>query len=101
MAKMKFVDAGPMMLLPPAKGLCQECAIDHDPRLPHNRDSFYYQTKFNIEHGRAPDWQDAMAHCEPQMRVEWERGLRNAGVWKERASERPRPINRHGFPHRP
>ena len=42
------------MLLPPAKDVCQECAVKHAPEEPHNKDSLYYQVKFHKEHGRYP-----------------------------------------------
>ena len=40
------------MILPPDPGVCQECAVDHDPVQPHNRDSLYYQYSFYAKHGR-------------------------------------------------
>lgn len=40
-----------MMLLPPAPGMCQECAADHAADEPHGRDSLYYQYRFRSEHG--------------------------------------------------
>lgn len=33
-------------------GTCPICATEHDPTLPHNRDSLAYQYKFYDEHGR-------------------------------------------------
>lgn len=59
----------PMQLLPPAPGLCPECAVDHPPHHPHNRDSMYYAFVFEAKHGRAPTWSDAMAHCEVGLQV--------------------------------
>lgn len=67
---------GGLMLLPPAPGKCQECAVEHDPAQPHNQQSFYYQFKFNAQHGRSPKWADAMAHCTPEMRALWIKHLR-------------------------
>jgi hypothetical protein len=71
---------GQFFLLPPARDLCQTCAAKHEPHLPHNAQSLYYQTAFNIEHGRAPDWRDATAHCSPEMRAIWREKLIEAGV---------------------
>ena len=51
-------------ILPPRKGVCQVCAAEHDPAMPHNRDSLYYQMRFYQEKGRFPTWADAMAHCD-------------------------------------
>ncbi len=70
----KSPDLG-LTLLPPAPGLCQECAVDHDPTHPHNQQSFYYQFQFNLKHGRSPKWTDAMAHCTPEMQEKWREAL--------------------------
>jgi hypothetical protein len=69
-----------MMLLPPRSDVCQECAVDHDPRLPHNPLSLYYQTKFQMEHGRGATWVDAMAHCSDEMKEVWTEELRKLGI---------------------
>jgi len=53
-----------MFLLPPAPDVCQECATKHAPERPHNKDSLYYQMKFQQVHGRWPTWEDAMEHCD-------------------------------------
>jgi hypothetical protein len=68
------------ILLPPKAGVCQTCAVDHDPSLPHNRDSLYFQYAFYKEHGRWPTWLDAMAHCTPEMRSQWTKLLGERGV---------------------
>ncbi|MDE1914698.1 MAG: hypothetical protein KGJ57_17640 [Sphingomonadales bacterium] len=86
-----------MMLLPPRKGLCQTCATEHEPHLPHNAQSLYYQTKFNMEHGRAPNWIDAMAHCTEEMRAWWTEGLAAEGV--DVASGQVNPVRRKGSAH--
>lgn len=62
-------------LMPPRPGACLECAVEHDPTWPHNKDSLYYQTRFKMRHNRYPTWEDAMAHCTPEMRAEWTRLL--------------------------
>ena len=76
-------------LLPPKPDVCQECAVDHDPLLPHNAQSLYYQYSFYAEHGRWPTWKDALAHCEPEMQQFWEEALREKGAWTEPESEVP------------
>lgn len=76
----KPIDGGTMTLLPPAPHLCQTCATKHEPEMPHNAQSLYYQTAFNMEHGRTPDWRDAMAHCSEEMRAAWTKGLSDAGI---------------------
>jgi len=72
-----------MMLLPAAPGMCADCAVDHPPDVPHNRDSLFYQMRFHAEHKRWPTWADAVAHCDEPMRQAWETELRARGVWKE------------------
>jgi hypothetical protein len=67
-------------LLPPAPGVCQQCARDHEPGMPHDAQSLYYQYHFHAEHDRWPTWADALAHCTPEVREEWTRALRNHGV---------------------
>ena len=57
-----------VMLAPPKPGACPVCAVDHDPAMPHNRYSLYYQMKFRQQHGRFPTRKDAAAHCAPEMK---------------------------------
>lgn len=68
-----------MTLLPPAPGQCQICAHDHAPDQPHNRYSLYYQMAFHQEHGRWPNWSDAMAHCSPEVQAAWSEAVLGAG----------------------
>jgi len=63
------------ILLPAAPGKCPECATEHEPELPHNQQSLYYQTRFHLEHGRSPTWTDAMEHCTDEMKEFWTRHL--------------------------
>ena len=69
-----------MMLGRTPEGTCPECAVKHDPKMPHNRDSLAYQYKFYDEHGRWPTWMDAMAHCDEEMKQAWIEALREKGV---------------------
>jgi len=71
---------GSMMLLPPAKHLCQTCAHDHAPEAPHNAHSMYFQVAFKMQHGRDPTWSDAWAHCAPDVQAKWKSALENLGV---------------------
>jgi hypothetical protein len=75
-----MLDTGGLRLLPPAAGKCQECAVEHDPAEPHNRDSLYYQMQFQIRHGRWPTWEDAMAHCTDDLKAAWREQLSALGV---------------------
>lgn len=76
---------GKWKLLSPRPDVCQVCARKHEDYLPHDRESFYYQTRFNIEHGRSPTWNDALAHCSPEVRKVWIEGLAKFGVIVEAA----------------
>jgi len=67
-------------LLPPRPGVCQTCAVDHDPKLPHNAQSLFYQYKFNGDNGRWPDWNDAMAHCSEEVKTNWVAALTQHGI---------------------
>lgn len=60
-----------MTLIPPPAGACQECATEHPPELPHNWESFYYHTKFKMDHDRSPTWNDAIAHCTEEIKAQW------------------------------
>lgn len=68
------------MLLPPAPGLCQECAVKHEPEQPHNQRSLYYQYRFYRKNGRWPTWADALAHCSPEVVDAWIDELGRMGV---------------------
>jgi hypothetical protein len=68
-----------MTLLPPAPGKCPACSTEHDPRDPHNRKSLYYQFRFYQEHERIPTWDDAMAHCAPEVQAAWRAELAKHG----------------------
>ena len=52
----------------PVPGGCRICGAVHDPAQPHDRDSLYYQNRFYKKHHRFPTWEDAMAHCSPEIR---------------------------------
>ena len=67
-------------LLPPPMGVCSQCAKDHDPDEPHDAQSLHYQYAFYAEHQRWPNWHDAMAHCDPETRMNWIDALREHGV---------------------
>lgn len=69
-----------LYLLPPAPDVCQTCAVDHRPDMPHNQQSLYYQYRFYAEHGRWPTWTDAMAHCDDQMKAAWTKALAQRGI---------------------
>jgi len=53
----------------PIRGTCRLCATKHNPELPHDRDSLYYQARFYHAHKRLPTWNDAMAHCSGAVKM--------------------------------
>lgn len=67
-------------LLPPNKNVCQQCAVDHDPELPHNQQSVYWQYWFLSQHNRWPTWTDAIAHCTEDMKAFWIDELAKRGI---------------------
>jgi hypothetical protein len=70
--------AGGFMLLPPAPGKCQVCAVDHKPDEAHDATSLFYQTRFNMRYKRQGTWADAIAHLAPDRRAMWEAEIRRA-----------------------
>ena len=72
-----------MTLLPCAKDVCQECAVDHSPEEAHNAESLYYQYKFYGDHGRWPTWHDAISHCDAERQAMWKKELTRIGHWSE------------------
>lgn len=67
------------MMMPPPPGTCPECAVKHDPRMPHNKQSLFYQYAFYARNGRWPTWEDAMAHCAEEVKEVWRQALKEAG----------------------
>lgn len=62
-------------VLPPPADHCQICGHKHEPELPHNAQSIYYQMIFANVAGRAVTWADALAHCNDAMRALWRDAL--------------------------
>lgn len=58
-------------LMPCKPNVCQVCAVDHPHDTPHSVESLYYQYRFHSEHGRWPNWADAMAHCPDDTKELW------------------------------
>jgi len=70
----------PWKLLPAAPGKCPECATEHEPEIPHNWSSLFYQYHFFRNKGRFPTRKDAMRHCTPSMRKRWTKALKERGI---------------------
>ena len=71
---------GAFKMLPPAKDVCQECAVKHDPEQPHNQQSLFYQYSFFADNNRWPTWKDAISHCTPEVQEKWITALKSKGV---------------------
>lgn len=69
-----------VLILPPKPGVCPVCAVNHNPALPHNKDSLYYQMRFRQENGRFPTWDDAMKHCTQEMKDWFIEEYRKRGI---------------------
>lgn len=72
-------------LLPPSPDKCQSCARAHEPELPHDQQSLFWQYWFYKQSGgKWPTWDDAMSHCAPGVREKWKTAL--GQVLKERGA---------------
>lgn len=76
-------DSVPWKLMPPKAHLCQVCAVDHDPLIPHNQQSMYYQMAFHAAQRRYPTWADAVAHCDPEIQEQWRVEIKKRNRWTE------------------
>ena len=72
-----------MMLLPPPDGHCRICAVKHEPDLPHNAQSLFYQMRFKMRYGRDGTWADALAHCDETIQGWWITALREKKAYTE------------------
>lgn len=80
------VEVKNLKLLPPHPNKCQVCAVDHEPDMPHDATSLFYQMQFRGRFGRDGTWVDAMAHCTEEMQVMWkEEFIKQHGLklWSE------------------
>jgi len=77
---MNPIETTPLVLLPPNKEVCQQCAVRHAKELPHNHQSVYWHYWFYAHRNRWPTWEDAMAHCSDDMKQFWIAELRDRGI---------------------
>jgi hypothetical protein len=81
MAKQEIKQMTGFALMPCKQdGRCQVCATHHEPELPHNQQSLYYQYSFYSKHGRWPTWFDAMDHCSNKVKKVTKDVLREQGI---------------------
>lgn len=78
--EIKEIGIDDVIIMPPRAGVCPVCAVNHDPAMPHNRDSLYYQMRFFQANKRFPTWADAMSHCDEHTRAVWIGLLSEHGV---------------------
>ena len=83
----KEIGMDQVRILPPKPGTCPECAVDHAPAMPHNRDSLFYQMRFYQQHGRFPTWANAMAHCSDAVKACWKGELAKKGIPPEQLED--------------
>ena len=76
-------------LLPAPPGTCPTCATKHEPEMPHDAQSLFYQYRFYSQRGRWPTWKDAIKHSPQEIREHFETELRSMGEWTEPKSEIP------------
>jgi hypothetical protein len=77
-------------MLPAKPGTCEECAVAHEPEMPHDASSMFYQYHFYNRKGRWPNWKDAMSHCAPEIRGLWTEALIETGIDVEGGAVRPK-----------
>lgn len=67
-------------LLPPSPDVCSMCAKDHEPELPHDWQTIYWQYAFRAEYDRWPTIDDAFSHCDDEMQEIWRQALLEHGI---------------------
>lgn len=80
----------PWIMLPAKEGTCPECAVAHAVTSPHNAQSMFYKYYYFNQHGRWPDWMDALEHCPLDVQLLWLFELGMAGVDVEAGEITPR-----------
>lgn len=78
--KEESVSEWQLMPVDTSDGKCPECAVEHEPEIPHNAQSLAYQYHFYAKHDRWPTWGDAMAHCMPELQTAWKEELKEKGI---------------------
>lgn len=76
------IKKGTFYVLPSASNCCQVCGQIHPDTEPHDPTALKYQMLFAANHpqGKSPTWEDAMAHCEEDVKTKWRRTLKTVGI---------------------
>lgn len=76
------IQKGTFYILPSPEGHCQVCGQKHPETEPHDPTSLKYQLFFTVNHpkGKSPSWEDAMAHCDEDVKVRWRFFLNGMGI---------------------
>jgi hypothetical protein len=69
-----------LQLLPPSPDKCPCCAVAHPPEQAHDATSMFFAFWFQENHGRSPTWNDAIAHCPPEIKTSWTQHLLKMGI---------------------
>lgn len=78
-------------------GACETCGAFHAADQTHDLQQIGYSYRFYAEHGRFPDWCDAMMHCTPDMRAVTIDVLKQYHLWREPSAERKAELKALGW----
>jgi len=76
------IKKGTFYVLPSAPDHCQVCGQKHPDEESHDPTTLKYQMLFAANHprGKSPTWEDAMAHCDDEVKAKWRHKLKVFGV---------------------
>ena len=76
------IKQGTLYVLPSAPDRCQVCGQKHPDEEPHNPTTLKYRMLFSANHPqrKSPTWEDAMAHCEEDVKTRWREVLKANGI---------------------
>ncbi len=60
--------------------LCPICEVEHTKQMPHDATSKVYRINFVVENNRNPTWEDAMSHCDEELKQLWREELAKLGI---------------------
>lgn len=64
-------------VLPIPPDCCQVCGQKHPEKEPHDPTTLRYRMLFAANHpqGKSPTWEDAMVHCDEDVKERWKKFL--------------------------